>query len=90
MKLSRLSVRENLTFAEMAIRYLEKLPEDEVVAFSDLAKAINRADQRSGQLMRHLSGYGCKAVVNGKHKWLYGNKKAIAALKKKIASTSLL
>lgn len=88
MKISQLSIGAN--FKDAAIHYLSKLPDDEVITVGELSAALGRPVPSQGLDRAKLSEYGCVVLVGIRHKVVYGNRKAIAALKKKLASNALL
>ena len=82
MKISQIAHGES--FASAAIAYLETLPDDEVITMQELAERIHRPPPSNGNAYRSLVEYGCKIMMQRKL-FVYGNLKAIRALRKKLA-----
>lgn len=84
MKISEIG-RGALPFRVAAISYLSKMPDDEVITIDELSERIGHPVPQSGGPYRAIAPYGCKVMLN-RRKFVYGNPKAIRALKKKLNS----
>ena len=85
MKISDVVIRRG-SFKELALEYLAALPDDEVVTREELQRAVGgRAHDRYS---KELEGLCIKTIVStpegSRQRWLFGSRKAIKALQKKL------
>ena len=87
MKIADFSISNKaLTFSELAMKFLDSAPDDEVFKLYELAAAINR---KIPSTLSHLSPvflerYSTKILADSRYVHVYGNPKAIKSLRKKL------
>jgi len=75
------------TFEERAIAHITSLPNDEVLTLEELSEVVGLPAPTAVGTLRKLREHGIKAFVRTqdgwrREKWLYGNHKALEALRK--------
>jgi hypothetical protein len=77
-------IKSSGTFVDAAIACIASLSDDEVLTMQELAERLGRALPSNGATYGKLRPYGC--LVNlGRPAFVYGNPKALRALRKKLA-----
>jgi hypothetical protein len=71
-------------FVDAAIACIASLPDDEVLTMQELSERIGRPLPSNGVTYAKLRPYGC--LVNlGRQAFVFGNPKALRALRKKLS-----
>jgi hypothetical protein len=83
MKISDVNSR-GVPFHVAAKAYIRKMSDNEVLTMGELAQRLGRPVPQSSAPYRNLEPFGCKVMLN-RVKCVYGNPKALRALRKKLA-----
>jgi hypothetical protein len=71
-------------FVDAAIACIASLPDDEVLSMQELSERLGRALPSNGHTYNKLRPYGCMVNI-GRPAFVYGNPKALRALRKKLS-----
>jgi hypothetical protein len=77
-------IKSFCTFEEAALAYIAQMPDDEVLTIRELAEKLGRQQPPNGRSIARLHERRLK-ISHGKIAYVYGNPKALRALRKKLS-----